>query len=107
MNANAHDAPAALKYEHFEIHPRLRQVWVRGSAVALGGRAFDLLLLLARRHERVVTKDEIFQQVWPGLVVEDNNLSVQISALRKALGADVIKTVSGRGYQFTAPLPDA
>lgn len=107
MNAPANAPPAALKYAHFEIHPRLRQVWVNGTAVPLGGRAFDLLLLLAQQRDRVVAKDEIFQQVWPGLVVEDNNLSVQISALRKALGAEVIKTVSGRGYQFTAPLPDA
>lgn len=97
------DSSAPLKFEHFEIHPRLRQVWVRGSVAPLGGRAFDLLLLLARQRDRVVGKDEIFETVWPGLVVEDNNLSVQISALRKALGVDVIKTVSGRGYQFTAP----
>lgn len=107
MTSPLQDSAPPLKFEHFEIHPRLRQVWVRGHVAPLGGRAFDLLLLLARQRERVVSKDEIFEAVWPGLVVEDNNLSVQVSALRKALGADIILTVSGRGYQFTAPRSDS
>ena len=47
-------------------------------------------------------KEELFQIVWPGMVVEDNNLTVQISSLRKLLDAGTITTVTGRGYQFTA-----
>jgi DNA-binding response OmpR family regulator len=53
------------------------------------------------RRDRVVPKEELIEVVWPGLVVEDNNLQVQISALRKVLGAQAIATVPGRGYQFT------
>jgi predicted ATPase/DNA-binding winged helix-turn-helix (wHTH) protein len=92
-----------LKYGRFEIRPALRQVWVEGAVLPLGARAFDLLMLLVEHRERVVSKDEIFRRVWPGLVVEENNLSVQISALRRALGADAITTITGRGYRFTAP----
>ena len=69
--------------------------------MALGSRAFDLLAALVARRDRVVPKDELIDVVWPGLVVEDNNLQVQISALRKVLGAQAIATVPGRGYQFT------
>ena len=67
----------------------------------LGARAFDLLLALASRRDRVVSKAELLDLAWPGLVVEENNLSVQISTLRKALGNDSIATVTGRGYRFT------
>lgn len=92
----------SMKYERFEIRPALRQVWVGGAVSPLGARAFDLLMLLVEQRERVLSKDEILAKVWTGLVVEENNLSVQISALRRALGADAITTVTGRGYQFTA-----
>lgn len=95
-----------LRFERFEIHPALRQVWVAGAVSPLGARAFDLLMLLIEHRSRVVPKDEIFDRVWPGLVVEDNNLSVQISALRRALGADAIATAPGRGYRFTAKATD-
>ena len=54
-----------------------------------------------------MTKAELLDLVWPGLVVEENNLQVQISALRRLLGAHAIATVPGRGYQFTAALAGA
>ena len=94
----------ALQFGSFEIRPAQRQVWVLGVAVVLGSRAFDLLMLLVQHRDRVVSKDEILSQVWSGLVVEENNLSVQISALRRALGSAAIATITGRGYQFTATL---
>lgn len=92
-----------IQFRHFEIRPTQRQVWVHGAAAAIGSRAFDLLMLLHQHRDRVLTKEQILDQVWPGLVVEENNLSVQISTLRRLLGADVITTITGRGYQFTAP----
>jgi len=91
-----------LSYERFEIRPALRQVWVDGTPSMLGARAFDLLMLLVDRRDRVVSKDQILQEVWPHLVIEENNLSVQISALRRVLGPQAITTVTGRGYRFTA-----
>ena len=66
----------------------------------VGTRAFDILELLISCPGQLVTKDEILQRVWPDTVVEENNLQVHISALRKALGADrdLIRTIPGRGY---------
>jgi TolB-like protein/tetratricopeptide (TPR) repeat protein len=67
-----------------------------------------VLLALVERRDRVVTKDELLALVWPGLVVEDNNLQVQVSTLRKLLGQEAIATVAGRGYRFTLePTVDA
>ncbi|HEY5283333.1 MAG TPA: winged helix-turn-helix domain-containing protein, partial [Polyangia bacterium] len=67
----------------------------------LGARAFDVLQALIERRQRLVTKEELLDLAWPELVVEENNLQVQISALRKVLGTDAIATVAGRGYRFT------
>lgn len=87
-------------FGRFAILATERRLLVDGQPVALGSRAFDLLAALVARRDRVVPKDELIEVVWPGLVVEDNNLQVQISALRKVLGAQAIATVPGRGYQF-------
>ena len=86
------------------LRPTARQVLVHGQVAAIGARAFDLLMALAERRERVVSKNELLELVWPGVVVEENNLQVHISALRKHLGAAVISTVPGRGYRFAATL---
>lgn len=91
-----------LKFPDFEIHKARRQVRIDGEPVPLGARAFDLLMLLVEQRERVVTKAEIFALIWPGQVVEDNNLTVQVSALRKSLGSEAIATITGRGYRFVA-----
>ena len=91
----------------FEVRPAERRVLANGQPVALGARAFDLLLALVEHRERVVGKDELLARVWPGVVVEENNLTVQISSLRKVLGNAAITTVAGRGYRFTLPLSDA
>ncbi|MBQ1762686.1 MAG: nitrite reductase small subunit NirD [Aquincola sp.] len=77
-----------------------------GQPIALGARAFDLLITLVEQRHRVVSKGELMDQVWPGLVVEENNLQVQISALRRVLGAQAIATVPGRGYRFVMPEAD-
>ncbi len=87
-----------------------RQLRVHGEPAKLGSRAFDLLVALVERRERLVSKQELLELVWPGLVVEENNLQVHVMALRKLLGAQAISTVPGRGYRFTAQVdagPDA
>ncbi|MEO8181700.1 MAG: winged helix-turn-helix domain-containing protein [Deltaproteobacteria bacterium] len=84
-----------------QVRPDERRVLLGGKAVALGARAFDLLLVLMEHRDRVIGKDELLDRVWPGVEVEENNLTVQVSALRKILGAGAISTVTGRGYRFT------
>lgn len=96
----------SLRFDHFELQPAERVLRVRGEPVAVGSRAFDLLMALAQRRERLVTKQELLDLVWPGLVVEEHNIATQISTLRKLLGANAIATLPGYGYRLTA-LPQA
>ncbi len=91
-----------LKVGEFEIRSDERKLLRDGQPQPLGARAFELLLALAQHRDRVVGKQELMALVWPGLVVEDNNLTVQMSALRKLLGPGCIATVPGRGYRLTA-----
>ena len=93
--------PEDIQFGRLEIHPGERAITLDRQPVALGARAFDLLLALVSRRDRTVAKNELLDVVWPGLVVEENNLQVQISSLRKLLGAAAITTVPGRGYRFT------
>jgi len=86
----------------FELQACERRLLVDGVAAGLGARAFDLLLALAERPGRLLTKHELMDLVWPGVIVEENNLAAQVSALRKVLGGDLIATIPGRGYRFTA-----
>lgn len=94
---------AMLRFGRFCVLPHARQLQVDGHLIELGSRAFDLLMVLIGAPGTVVTKKEIMNRVWPDTVVEDSNLKVQMSALRKVLTTDrdVIKTVHGRGYVFT------
>lgn len=62
----------------------------------------SVLIVLVERHDWVVSKSELYELVWTKLFVEENNLMVQISTLRKALGHDLIATIPGRGYQIRA-----
>ncbi len=91
----------------FDIRPDERRVLVRGEPVALGARAFDVLMCLIAQRERVVTKNELLERVWPGMVVEENNLTVHVSALRKVFGAQAVATIPGRGYRFVMALDEA
>jgi len=99
----------ALRFGHggrFELRPAEHRLLVDGAPSALGGRALDLLFALASRPGELRTKGELIERVWPGLVVEEGNLRVQINGLRRLLGEDSIATVPGRGYRFTASLHD-
>src|SRR5215470_5140124 len=97
----ASEAPASFEFGRFRISPRHRELLIDGRPLPLGGRAFDVLMALIEANGAVVSKDELISRVWPGRIVEDNNLHAQIKALRKAFsGHDFIRTVVGRGYQF-------
>ena len=85
--------------------PKRRLLAPDGSAIALPGRAYDILAHLVEHRDRVVGKDELIKVAWPQTIVEDNNLNQAIAALRRALGDSrdaprFIVTVPGRGYQF-------
>jgi len=102
-------ADATLAFGRFRVLLRQRQLVVDGVPIELGTRAFDLLLVLLEADGSLVTKDELLSRVWPGIVVAEENLKVQISALRKALGEDrdFIRTEFGRGYRFTGAVRSA
>jgi predicted ATPase/DNA-binding winged helix-turn-helix (wHTH) protein len=89
------------RFCQFELRRAERLLLRDGSPVPLGARAFDVLDALVERYGRLVTKRELLDVVWPRLVVEENNLQAQVSALRKVLGPRAIATIPGRGYQFT------
>lgn len=94
----------SLRFGRFELRPGERALLRDGQRVALGARAFGVLLVLAAHRDRVMSKDELLQLAWPGRVVAENNLTVQILNLRRVLGAEAITTVAYQGYQFTAPI---
>jgi len=94
----------AYDFANFRLLPDQRTLWSGDAPVKLGSRAFDMLLALVERRDRVVSKNELMDLVWPRLVVEENNLQVQVVTLRKLLGHPAIATVPGRGYRFTVPV---
>ena len=92
------------RFGQVEIRPAERRILVDGEPANIGARAFDLLLVLIDHRDRVVSKDELLTLVWPGLIVEENNLQVQVSTLRKLLGPKALATIPGRGYRFAVKL---
>ncbi|MBB3261677.1 putative ATPase/DNA-binding winged helix-turn-helix (wHTH) protein [Paraburkholderia bannensis] len=95
-----------IKIGRVTVSLEQREVYVEDRLLQVGSRAFDILELLIRAEGQTVTKDEILRHVWPKSVVEENNIHVQLSAVRKIFGADsqVIRTISGRGYRLTIPV---
>ena len=100
------DKSAIVEFGRFTVLPFRRELLAEGAPIELGGRAFDVLLALIEARGTVLSKEELIGRVWPGRVVEDNNLQVQIAALRKIFAGehDLIRTVTGRGYQFTGEI---
>ena len=113
---HAGDAPngasaRVFSFGPYRLDPVARVLAKDGAPVAISSRAFDILHLLIEHRDRVVAKDEIMDRVWPGTFVEDNNLAVQISALRRILAVEEsappwIVTVSGRGYRFAGRIAE-
>lgn len=102
-------APEVIRFGAFRLVPGRRELLFHGSRVALGSRAFDLLLALVRRHGQLAAKNELMAEVWPGTVVDENNLAAQVSALRKILASDpglsqCLLTAPGQGYRFVADM---
>lgn len=93
-----------MHFGRFEWRPHEQQLRREGQPIALGARALDLLAELIAHRDRVVTKDELIAAAWPHVVVAENNLSVQMAALRKLLGDDAVQTISGRGYRWALPI---
>ena len=104
--------PNEVNFGRFRLDLRHRKLSSNGVAIALKSKALDILCVLASSQGKVVTKDELMAKVWPGLVVEESNIQVHVSALRKALseesGAPILLfTAPGRGYRLAGmqPLP--
>lgn len=99
---------ASFSFGRCQFLPEQRRLLRSGEDVQLGGRALDILHALISRPGQVIANDELMRLVWPGIHVEETNLRVHISALRKALGEEdgrtCIVNVPGRGYCFVAPI---
>src|SRR6202051_2172294 len=99
----------AISLGYVRLLPSRRLLLKGDQPVRLGSRALDILAVLADNAGRVVPKEELIARVWPGVFVEEANLKIQVSALRRAMGdgqgsARYIVTVPGRGYEFVAPV---
>jgi DNA-binding winged helix-turn-helix (wHTH) protein len=96
----------SVTFGRFQVLPHRRELLADGQPIKLGGRGFDVLMALIEAPGAVVSKDALMARVWPNRIVEENNLEAQIVALRKAFGSErgLIRTVTGRGYQFTGEI---
>ena len=98
-----------FEFGNFVLNPQERLLLCAGKPVALTPKVFELILILVQREGRLVEKEELLRTVWPDVAVEEGNLAVMVSHLRKALGDDrgthaFIETVSRHGYRFVAPV---
>lgn len=96
-----------LSFGPYTLLERDRALAGPDGPVELSGPSFDLLRTFLARPNELVTKSELLDAAWPGVVVEENTLQVHMSALRKALGQGYIATVHGRGYRYVGPAPEA
>src|SRR5580704_6629831 len=95
----------AFKFGPFVVDPGERLLLRHGEAVPLTSKAFDTLLVLLNRHGHLVDKSELMRVVWDNAFVEEGNITVAVSTLRKALGDEgrnhsYIQTIAKRGYRF-------
>ncbi len=102
------DTPTCIyEFGPFRVDARRRLLLREGDPVRIPAKAFDILVVLLEEKGRLVEKDELMGRVWPDAVVEENNLTVNMSALRRSLTESpgehrYVVTVPGRGYQFVA-----
>lgn len=98
------EAGLAYRFGGFRLVRQERLLLREGEPLPLTARAFGVLVLLVERAGQLVSKDELMQRVWAGVVVEDNNIAVHVAQLRKTLGAQAIATIPGCGYRFAWPV---
>ncbi|HEY7306892.1 MAG TPA: winged helix-turn-helix domain-containing protein [Bryobacteraceae bacterium] len=103
--------PSIYEFGPFRLEPAEHRLLRDGQQVSLAPKAFELLVYLVGNHGRLVVKDQIMRAVWSGSFVEEANLTVAVSALRKALGKTesglhYIETVPKKGYRFTASVKE-
>lgn len=94
-----------IEFGNYRLKREERLLMRPNGPVELSARSFDILATLLDRPDEVVSKTELLDTVWPGVAVEENTLHVHISGLRKALDADMIRTLHGRGYKYSGPRP--
>src|ERR1051325_11801581 len=95
------------EFGKFRCDPGDHLLLCEGTPISLAPKAFEILVVLIESNGRLLTKEELMQKVWPGTFVEEANLTINISALRKVLGdttgnQQFIETVPKRGYRFLA-----
>src|SRR6266850_6467044 len=100
---------ATYRFAGFSLDTKEYRLWRGDQTISLPRRQFDLLAYLAERSMRVVTRDEMFRDLWKGVIVTENALTQMVSDLRRALDDSAaaprfIETVAGRGYRFIAPV---
>ena len=105
------ETKTTLSFGEFEIDRERRLLLKKGETVNLNPKTFDLLLVLIAHRGEILSKNELLDKVWENQFVEENNLTVHVAALRKALGEKknehrFIVTVPGKGYSFVAALDD-
>ena len=103
------DGDTAIAFGPFRLFSAQRLLLEGGKPVRLGGRAFDILTALVESAGEVVGKEELIARAWPATFVDEANLKIQISALRRALGDGqgdhrYVATVVGRGYNFVGTI---
>src|SRR6185369_11426681 len=108
MNA---DGKPVYVFGEFQADVNRRLLLRNGESVPLSAKVFDALLVLIENRGQVVEKEVLLARLWPDTIVEERNLAVHISTLRKALGESAqdhrfIVTSSGRGYSFVAAVEE-
>jgi TolB-like protein len=94
-----------VEFGSYRLRRRERYLDGPYGRLDISGRSFDLLDVLLRHPNEPLSKDQLFDAAWPGLVVEENTLQAHISNLRKILGPSSIVTIHGRGYKYAGPRP--
>ena len=97
------------QFNNREVDVDSYQIRVEGKALSVEPKVFDLILYLITHRDRIISRDELFENIWAGKIVSDTSLSNHIKSARKVLGDNgdlqfIIKTVRSRGYQFIAIL---